>query len=48
MFRALGDRVPMWATLNEPWVVTDGGYLHGALAPGPPQPLRGAASPRTT
>ncbi len=24
----------LWATLNEPWVVTDGGYLHGALAPG--------------
>ena len=24
----------MWATLNEPWVVTDGGYLHGPLAPG--------------
>ena len=34
MFRALDDRVKMWATLNEPWVVTDGGYLHGALAPG--------------
>lgn len=34
MYRALGDRVPMWATLNEPWVVTDGGYLHGVLAPG--------------
>lgn len=34
MFDAYGDRVPMWATLNEPWVVTDGGYLHGALAPG--------------
>lgn len=34
VFRALGDRVPMWATLNEPWVVADGGYLHGALAPG--------------
>jgi beta-glucosidase len=34
MFRALGDRVPHWATLNEPWVVVDGGYLHGALAPG--------------
>lgn len=32
--RALDDRVPMWATLNEPWVVTDGGYLHGTLAPG--------------
>ena len=34
VFRRLDDRVPMWATLNEPWVVTDGGYLHGALAPG--------------
>jgi beta-glucosidase len=34
VFRALDDRVPMWVTLNEPWVVTDGGYLHGALAPG--------------
>ena len=34
MFNALGDRVPMWATLNEPWVVVDGGYLHGPLAPG--------------
>jgi beta-glucosidase len=34
MFAALDDRVTMWATLNEPWVVTDGGYLHGALAPG--------------
>ncbi len=34
MFRALGDRVPLWATLNEPWVVSDGGYLHGPLAPG--------------
>jgi beta-glucosidase len=34
MFKALDDRVPRWTTLNEPWVVTDGGYLHGALAPG--------------
>jgi beta-glucosidase len=34
VFRALGDRVPLWATLNEPWVVADGGYLHGVLAPG--------------
>ena len=33
-FHALDDRVKLWATLNEPWVVTDGGYLHGALAPG--------------
>jgi beta-glucosidase len=34
MVRALDDRVRLWATLNEPWVVTDGGYLHGPLAPG--------------
>ncbi len=34
VFDALGDRVPMWATINEPWVVSDGGYLHGKLAPG--------------
>jgi beta-glucosidase len=34
VFDALDDRVPMWATLNEPWVVTDGGHLHGVLAPG--------------
>ncbi len=34
LFRALGDRVEMWATLNEPWVVADGGYMHGVLAPG--------------
>jgi beta-glucosidase len=34
VFEKLDDRVPMWATLNEPWVVTDGGYLRGALAPG--------------
>ena len=32
--RALGDRVQSWATFNEPWVITDGGYLHGTLAPG--------------
>jgi beta-glucosidase len=34
MFKALDGRVQRWSTLNEPWVVTDGGYLHGALAPG--------------
>ncbi|MGH7563254.1 MAG: GH1 family beta-glucosidase [Gemmatimonadota bacterium] len=34
VFRALDDRVELWATLNEPWVVVDGGYLHGKLAPG--------------
>ena len=34
MVRALGDRVALWATLNEPWVVSDAGYLHGVHAPG--------------
>ncbi|HRY15739.1 MAG: beta-glucosidase [Candidatus Competibacteraceae bacterium] len=34
LFRALDDRVKLWVTLNEPWVVVDGGYLHGVLAPG--------------
>lgn len=34
MFARLGDRVPMWATVNEPWVIMDGGYMHGKLAPG--------------
>lgn len=34
MARRLGDRVRMWATLNEPWVVVDAGYLHGVHAPG--------------
>ena len=32
--RALSDRVASWATFNEPWVITDGGYLYGTLAPG--------------
>ncbi len=34
MFRALDDRVKRWVTLNEPWVIADGGYFSGALAPG--------------
>ena len=34
VFRRLDDRVQYWTTLNEPWVVVDGGYLHGVLAPG--------------
>jgi beta-glucosidase len=34
VYRKLDGRVKKWVTLNEPWVVTDGGYLHGALAPG--------------
>jgi len=34
VFAKLDDRIKRWATLNEPWVVSDGGYLHGKLAPG--------------
>ena len=34
LFERLDGRVKKWVTLNEPWVITDGGYLHGALAPG--------------
>lgn len=34
MFRALDDRVQLWMTLNEPWVICDAGYLHGVHAPG--------------
>lgn len=29
----LGDRVRLWATLNEPWVFTFLGYVHGYHAP---------------
>jgi beta-glucosidase len=39
LFGALDDRVEWWATLNEPWVVSDGGYLHGTLAPGHASPF---------
>jgi beta-glucosidase len=34
LYRRLDDRVKLWATINEPWVISDGGYLQGALAPG--------------
>lgn len=34
MFKALDGRVKRWSTVNEPWVVADGGYLRGLLAPG--------------
>ena len=34
VYGALDDRVELWTTINEPWVIADGGYLHGALAPG--------------
>ena len=34
LFQALDDRVPLWVTLNEPWVSTVMGHLEGQLAPG--------------
>jgi beta-glucosidase len=34
MYASLADRVPMWATINEPWVVVDAGYVTGQHAPG--------------
>lgn len=34
LYERLDGRVKKWVTLNEPWVITDGGYMHGALAPG--------------
>jgi beta-glucosidase len=34
MFRDLDDRVPLWATINEPWVVVNEGYVEGRHAPG--------------
>ena len=38
MVRRLGDRVAHWVTINEPWVVSDAGYLHGTHAPGHANP----------
>lgn len=34
MFERLGDRVPLWATFNEPWVIAFLGYGLGIFAPG--------------
>ena len=34
MAQRLGDRVRLWATLNEPWVFTFLGYVQGYHAPG--------------
>jgi len=33
-FEALGDRVPLWATINEPWVIAHDGHITGVNAPG--------------
>lgn len=34
MFRELGDRVPLWITINEPSSIVAGGYVTGIHAPG--------------
>jgi beta-glucosidase len=34
MYRTLGDRVRLWTTFNEPWVIVDQGYVEGRHAPG--------------
>lgn len=34
MFRELGDGVPIWITLNEPWVSSFAGYFYGSHPPG--------------
>ena len=33
-YKAFGDRVRWWLTINEPWIVGLLGYLHGLHAPG--------------
>jgi beta-glucosidase len=33
-FRAYADRVSLWTTFNEPWMISDSGYLRGLHAPG--------------
>lgn len=34
VFKQLGDRVPFWSTINEPWVAAVHGYGNGNMAPG--------------
>ncbi|SCL70236.1 beta-glucosidase [Micromonospora citrea] len=38
VYRALGDRVPTWLTINEPKTVVQNGYLSGHHAPGRQDP----------
>ena len=34
LYARFRDRVPLWCTLNEPWVIVDAGHVHGVNAPG--------------
>jgi len=38
VFRSLGEYISHWATLNEPWVVVDAGYVQGVHPPGVSSP----------
>ncbi|MFO1418957.1 MAG: GH1 family beta-glucosidase [Methylotetracoccus sp.] len=38
LFRELGEGIGHWATLNEPWVVVDAGYVNGIHPPGERRP----------
>jgi beta-galactosidase len=40
----LGDRVPVWTTLNEPWCAAFVGHVAGAHAPGRQSPADGLAA----
>ncbi len=41
---ALGDRVDLWTTLNEPWCSANLGYWYGVHAPGRTEPGRALAA----
>uniref|UniRef100_A0A8D0L9K5 Cytosolic beta-glucosidase n=1 Tax=Sphenodon punctatus TaxID=8508 RepID=A0A8D0L9K5_SPHPU len=41
-FRTFGDRVKLWLTINEPYIVATEGYEKGAMAPGLKEPGTGA------
>ena len=44
VFDALGDRVPTWTTLNEPWCSALLGYAAGVHAPGRTEPAAAVAA----
>ncbi len=48
LYDAIGDRVPTWTTLNEPWCSAFLGYTGGQHAPGTPGGRGGAGRLRTT